>query len=92
MDSIAPKTCQVRAVTAAFADILAPFPVKRVARAAHTHPKTVARWRAGETKPSADALIAMMSDDDLFAAILRAIGRADEAARQRAIAILLEGK
>ena len=81
---------QGRTMSAAFADILAPFPIKRVARVTGSSTRTVTRWRAGETKPSAHDLIAMMSDDELFAAILRAVGRADEAARQRAIAILTE--
>jgi hypothetical protein len=75
-------------VSASFADILSPFPAKRLARAAETHPKTAQRWREGATAPGGDALLRLMRDDDIFAAILRAAGRADEAAKQRAIAIL----
>lgn len=78
-------------MSAALADILAPFPAKRLARVAGAHPKTAQRWRDGTTAPSGDALIALMTDDELFAAVMRAIGRADEGAKQRAIAILTEG-
>lgn len=75
-------------MSAAFSSVLAPFPAKRIASAGGVHPKTAQRWRDGTAEPSGSALLAMMSDDDLYAALMRAIGRADEAARQRAIAIL----
>jgi hypothetical protein len=78
---------------------LAPFSEKRIARASNTHPKTAARWKRSETQPSAPALLEMMrSDDDVFLAVLRAIGRDDfanrtEAAQHLARAIAaLEGR
>lgn len=73
-------------MSAASADIFAPFPAKRLANAAGAHPKTAARWRTGDTTPSAEALIKMMNDDDLLAAILRAAGRTDTATRMQAAA------
>ena len=88
--SVRPKP-QGRAVSTAFADILSPFAAKRLARAAHKHPKTAQRWRNGITAPSGDDVLRMMHDDDIFAAIMRAAGRADEAAKERAIAILTGG-
>lgn len=72
-------------MSASIADIFAPFPAKRLARASGAHPKTAARWRAGDTAPSAEALIRMMTDDELCAAILKAAGRADHASRMQAI-------
>lgn len=78
-------------MSASIANAFSAFPAKRIAAASGAHPKTAQRWRDGSAVPSGDALIRMMSDDDLCAAILRAAGRADEAARQRAIAILTEG-
>lgn len=75
---------------AAVADILAPFPAKRLARAAGAHPKTAERWRRGEAAPSGDAVLRMMArDDELFAALLAATGRGVEGAqRARARALL----
>jgi len=61
------------------------YPAKRLARAARVHTTTAARWRHGETTPSASALLEMMrADDDVFLGVLRAIGRADHAARAQA--------
>jgi hypothetical protein len=66
--------------------VLAPFPAKRIARAANTHPKTAERWRRGEAAPSCEAVLHMMAaDDDLLVAILRAAGRADHATRADAL-------
>ena len=75
---------RVCAMSATAADIFAPFPAKRLARAADAHEKTAARWRAGETTPSFEAVIGMMSDDELLAALLRAAGREDLAKRMKA--------
>jgi len=67
-------------------EVLAAFSEKHIARAADTHPKTAARWKRGEAVPSGDALLRMMAaDDELFTALLAAAGRADHAARARAI-------
>jgi hypothetical protein len=71
------------------AAILGPFPAKRLARAAETHPKTAERWRRGEASPSFDAVLRMVErDDELFVAFLRAAGRADDGRRARAASIL----
>jgi hypothetical protein len=71
------------------ADILRPFDDKRLARAAEAHPKTAGRWRRGETEPSGDAVLRMMRRDGAIrAAILDAIGRSDEASRDRAARLL----
>lgn len=75
-------------MSASAASVLAAFPAKRLARAAGVHTKTAERWRAKVSEPSWDATMRMLRDDDVFAAILRAAGRADEAAKARAIAIL----
>lgn len=75
--------------TCSLPDILGRFEIKRIARAAQTHPKTVARWRRGETAPSGEAVLRMIAnDDDLCAALLAAAGRATAAAQTRAIAHL----
>jgi hypothetical protein len=88
VDNSAPSKPQRCSMSATLADILAPFPAKRLARAAGAHPKTAQRWREGATAPNGDTLLRLMTDDELLSAILRAIGRADEAARQHAISIL----
>lgn len=85
----APSMERIRSMTVACASLFSMFPAKRLARAAGAHPKTAERWRRGEAAPSGDAVLRMMAaDDDLFVAILSAAGRADDAARQRAIAFL----
>ncbi len=88
MDRSVPTNGHVAAMSATFADILSQFPAKRLARAADKHPKTAQRWRSGITEPAGRDILLLMKDDDIFAAILKAAGRADEAAKQRAIAIL----
>lgn len=80
---------RIRSMTAAVADILAPFSAKRLARAGQAHTKTAERWRRGEAVPSGEAMLRMMArDDDLFAALLAAAGRSDEARRAQAAAVL----
>jgi transcriptional regulator with XRE-family HTH domain len=71
------------------ADALCGFTDKRIARASGAHPKTAARWRRGEAEPSGSAMLAMMrADDELLAALLHAAGRADDAKRARATALI----
>ena len=58
---------------------------KRLARLAQVHPRTAARWQAGESAPGADDLVRMMAADaEIFAEIARLAGRAG--AGQRAVA------
>lgn len=71
-------------MSATLSPFFAAFPAKRLAMASGAHPKTAQRWRDGTASPSGDALIKMMTDDELFAAILRAAGRADHATRMEA--------
>jgi hypothetical protein len=73
-------------VSDALTAALAPFSEKRIANAADTTPKSAGRWKRGEAVPSGDALLRMMAvDDELFTALLAAAGRADHAARARAL-------
>jgi hypothetical protein len=73
-------------MSAAIRTALAPFPAKRIAKAANAHPKTCERWRRGEAVPCGAALVDMMrADDEIFAALLRAAGRSDHAARATAL-------
>jgi hypothetical protein len=81
--ALMPLACPV---SDALAVALAPFSEKRIANAADTTPKSAGRWKRGEAVPSGDALLRMMAaDDELFTALLAAAGRADHAARARAI-------
>lgn len=67
------------------AAIFAGKETKRLARFAQVHPRTVARWQAGESAPGADDLVRMMAADaEIFAEIARLAGRAG--AGQRALA------
>jgi len=51
---------------------------KQLARLARVHPRTAARWQAGESAPGADDLVRLMAvDADIFAEIARLAGRAD---------------
>lgn len=80
---------RVRDVSAALSDAFARFPAKRIAAASGVHPKTAAKWRTGDAIPAGDAVLRMMAgDDEIFAALLALCGRADDAKRARAMALI----
>lgn len=72
-----------------FVTLLRGRPAKQLARLARVHPRTAARWQAGESMPGADDLLRLMAADaEIFGEVARLAGRADEAARARAALLL----
>ena len=70
------------------ADGLRRFGAKLLSRAAGTSPRTAENWCAGNAAPTWKHTAAMLNDDDLCAALLRAAGRDDLASAQETIAAL----
>lgn len=87
MSSVAIRTLSVNE---AIAEALRPWSPKAIAQRVKTSVRTVENWKQAKTGPQAKHMAAMMTDDELCAALLTALGRADLASRARMVAILKE--
>lgn len=79
------------------ADVLRKFGAKILARRAGTSPRTAENWCAAKAAPTWRHTVAMLNDDQLCAALLKAAGRNDLATEQklivaRKLVATLEGK
>jgi hypothetical protein len=63
--------------TESLASALAPFSVKKIAKAAETNLRTAENWKAGNNGPSWPHLCRLLHDPTLGPALLTAAGRAD---------------
>lgn len=89
MSSVAIRTLSVNE---AIAEALRPWSHKLIAQRVKTSVRTVENWKLAKTGPQAKHMAAMMADDELCAALLTALGRADIATRARMIAALKEAQ
>ena len=85
MTSVAIRTLSVNE---AIAEALRPWSPKAIATRVKTSVRTVENWKQAKTGPQAKHMAAMMGDDELCAALLTAMGRADIATRARMVAAL----
>ena len=61
---------------------------KFIAPKAHASPRTVEGWKQGKAIPHGEHVIAMLSDDELCARLLKAAGQHDPAHAQQTITAL----
>lgn len=87
MNSLAIRTLTVNE---AIGRALSRWPTKVIQRVVKTSERTVENWREGRTGPQAKHIAAMLSDDELCAAVLTAMGRGDIATRAAMVATLKE--
>lgn len=87
MSSVAIRTMSVNE---SIAQALRGWPTNSIVSIVKTSKRTVENWKQARTGPQAKHMAAMMTDDDLCAALLTALGRADVATRAAMIAQLKE--
>lgn len=87
MSSVAIRTLSVNE---AIAHALSKWPTKFICQRIKTSQRTVENWKQARAGPQAKHMAAMMNDDELCAALLTAMGRADLATRAKMVAILKE--
>jgi hypothetical protein len=87
MSSVVIRTLSVNE---AIATALSRWSTKFICQRVKTSARTVENWKQAKTSPQAKHIAAMMSDDELCAAVLTALGRADIATRARMVAALKE--
>lgn len=76
-------------VNEAFAEMLAPFTAKQIARKlALPSWRTVENWKEGRTSPQAKHVVAMLADDELCDRLLRMAGKGDRAHMEETAAAL----
>src|SRR5688500_9344904 len=72
-------------INEAIAEALKGWPAKQLARIVKTNIRTVENWKQAKTGPQVKHVAAMMTDDELCAALLAALGRRDVARHQQTI-------
>ena len=87
MSSVSIRTMSVNE---SIAEALRAWPTNTIVRIVKTSKRTVENWKQARTGPQAKHMAAMMTDDELCAALLTALGRADVATRAAMIASLKE--
>jgi hypothetical protein len=85
MSSVAIRTLSVNE---SIAEALKGWPTNSIVSIVKTSKRTVENWKQARTGPQAKHMAAMMSDDELCAALLAALGRRDVARHQETIAAL----
>jgi len=76
----------------ALAGVFNRWPVKVIAGAAKVSPRTVEGWRAAKSAPEAEALVALLHDEQLAPQILASIGLVDLATAKEALGKLRAAK
>ena len=87
MNSVAIRTLTINEQ---IAEALKAWPTNAIVRIVKTSKRTVENWKQARTGPQAKHVAAMLADDELCAALLTAMGRADIATRAKMVAVLKE--